>query len=268
MVLTMPIQYFDFARENALGYDVVVMNVTEGEITFAAYGREEDGEVAGESLSPSLSGVRLTKKGSSSYLLDDLRGHVRFSDMCCFGLSPHVQEFPFWVDINRDTRSGKAYPALLNRGCPVKIVFPDTESTFLDCIVCVPRTFAGEPFTVISNLPDTLDCENGVSEIRSGMPVVTFSGPSQVAAESSVSLELAVGTGDLGLDSLYDITLQSDAGYLPKRRFRLSTGGEAARVKVRAFGMEAGDEIVLTARMDGYGPVATWKLTVTEQEGA
>ena len=264
----MTIHRFDFARHNELGYDVMTMNVTEGEIALAAYRLDAGGDVAGESIDASLSGRRLAAEGSSTYLLDDLRSHVRFSDMCCFGLSPIFKNSPHWVDINRDTRSGKAYPALLDAGYPVKILFPDTESTFLDCIIAAPRSFAGEPFTVISNLPDTLNAEEGVSEIRSGVPAVTFSGPSQVAAEGSASLELSVGPGELGLDSLYDITLQSDAGYLPKRRFRQATGDGAASVKVCASGMDAGDEIVLTARMDGYGPVATWKLTVTEREGA
>ena len=267
----MMIYRFDFARHNNLGYDVLTMNVTEGEIELVAYKLDEEGDITGEHLDAALSGKHFTKFEESTYTLDDLRSHVRFSDMSCFGLSPVFKHYPYWVDINRETRSSKAFPELLNQGCPVKIVFPDTESTFLDCIISVPRSFADEPFTVLSNLPDTqfISEEEEVrgGEISSGLPHLTLSGPTEVKADTGVVLSLVVAESDLALESLYDITLDSDGGYIPKRRIRLFTG-DSAEVKVQAQGLDAGDVITVTASMNGYGPVASWKLNVTAGQEA
>lgn len=270
MVLIM-INYFDFVRQNELGYDVLLMNVSDGEILLSAYSLSDDGEITGESLDARLTGRRLTARGETLYLLDELRRHVRFSDMSCFGLSPTSNGYPYWVDINRVTRSGKAYPTLLDAGFPIKIIFPDTESTFMDCIICAPKSFAGEPFMVLSNLSDnqTLSENDEVmsGEIGVGVPHLTLSGPSKVEADAEVTLSIMLKENDLALESLYDIMLDCDCGYIPKRRIRLFTG-TASDVKVQAQGLDAGDEITVTASMNGYGPVATWKIIVTAGQEA
>ena len=73
--------------------------------------------------------------------------------------------------------------------------------------------------------------------------------------------------GDFMNEDETDITLDSDGGYIPKRRIRLFTG-DSAEVKVQAQGLDAGDVITVTASMNGYGPVASWKLNVTAGQEA
>lgn len=263
------IYYFDFARHNVLGYDVLTMNITEGDVALAAYKQDnEEGAIHGEDIDVSLAGKLLKKIHESTMSLDDVRSHMRFSDMCCFGLSP-TTSLPFWVNTNRETRERRAFPLLLDNGYPVRVLFPDTESTFTDCIFSVPRSFDGEPFYVFSNIADAVNTRSAQDMgVLGGLPVVALTGDDKIAAGGETTLSLALGCGGIDFERLYDITMESDAGYLPKRRYRLATGEDCARVKVCADGLDAGDVITITARISGFGIVLKRKITVTEQEMA
>ncbi len=262
-------------RRNLFGYDVMQMNVEAGQIGFSCWKEWteedeaglEDGESSpeltpGETLDASFAGRMYAFMGGSAVLLDDMRTHVKFSDMSCFGIDPTGEKPPMWADINPETRSDRAYPWLLSNNYLVKVLFPDTESTFIDAVITVPSSFAVEPFSVLCNLP--MQAGGMGDESRNAMPSVMLSAPSSVSG-GHAEIAVSVGANSMDLDSLYEITLETDNGYIARRRFAVAVG-EAGHAVLDTAGLLPGDTVTVTAGVDGYRKAAQCRIAIRSSE--
>ena len=252
---------FDIQRENSLGYDIIIMNIENDIIKFSSYRIDENGEIEGNTINEQLSGKKLSLCGNSSYTIEDVRKNNHFYDMSCFGFSV-CSNYIMWADINNDTKVENSYPFLLDNNIPVKIVFPDTESNFMDCTITVPNSFNGKDFIFISNVVETknVDDKKG-DEISVCLPKITITGEQELKKDSISYIDINISQNELMLESLYDVILSCDNGYISKRKIRIFSG-ESETTKIYTNGLESGDKICVTASIKGYGIVAEKKFDV------
>ena len=215
------INAYRLKRDNAFGYDVLRMTVNTDTIAFECYelwqeqSEQQENLIAGETLDASLRGNSYIFAGASTLTLDSMRSQLRFCDMACFGIDPTGENAPLWADTNPLSREMQAYPWLLNHSRLVKIVFPDTESNFLECLITVPSAFGGKPFIVLCNQ----EIEAGeMQDAQIASPVLNMTAPESVIAGDDAVIEISVSPCRLGLESLYIVTVDCSNGYIARRQ--------------------------------------------------
>ena len=244
-------------------YNILCINVIDSNIEISTYidsdniDYNEMFNINGEDVNPELVGKKLNKVSGSIYTLDVFRNHIRFSDMSFFGVfSSYVA--PCWIDINRDTRSNWAVPAFLDRGCDMGILFPDTECTLQECVIIAPYPKENELY-VVSNL-EVMNAD-GIKELDDSIPVVTINGSDNIEKNSISEYSITTAPNKIGLFSLLDYRVSLDNGISFRRKFRVYTG-ESRTFKVDTTNLESNDIITLKILIDGYGTVATKRITV------
>lgn len=214
-------------------------------------------------------GLRGVLIREDEYPLSLFQTHPQFKDASVFGL-PHKEGTIIYasVDPGKQTCTG-FYGFLQSHECYTSVVFPDTESTFDDVILTVP---------VIGS--DTIISHNGVNIsvksvhyanldkhklpiMRYIFPEMSLSGPSTIAPDEWVTLELSVGEGPLQLGSLFGVNVSSDNGYIPKR-YMVVEEGSSVSIKVSALGLDSGDTITVYAGFSQYDKLCSHRITIQE----
>lgn len=257
-----------FSVDNERVPSLIYVENRTSSLYVAFWERDDNGE--------DLSGIFKGHKGlkgvlvrEDEYPLSLFQTHPQFKDASVFGL-PHNEGTIIYasVDPGKQTFTG-FYGFLQSNNYYVSVIFPDTESTFDDIILTVP---------VID--PDTIISHNGVNiSVKSVhyanldkhklpimqyiFPEMSLSGPSTVAPNEWVSLELSVGEGPLQLGSLFSVNVSSDNGYVPKRYMTVEEGSSVS-IKVSSLGLDSGDTITVYAGFSQYDKLCNHRITIQE----
>lgn len=202
------------------------------------------------------------------YGLEEFRLHPQFKDASVFGLSPYNRNFIYAsADPGKQTFTG-FYGFLHAQSRYVAVIFPDTESTFDDCIISVPYFEDHDTFIIHNGEERRIDSVPLDKLNRQHLPVMDFmfpsvkiSGDSSMGVDDEIQLTLSVGDGPFKLGSMFNIIVQSDNGYLPKRHFSVEEGSSIS-LKVRSTGLDIGDTITVKVGTSQFAQMSTHRITI------
>lgn len=259
---------------------VLVLRIAEELLSCSLYreieapkGGEGAGEaVAGESIDASLSGRLYMLESARDLTLEQFRRRASFQDFSFFGYNPNTADI-IPLNFTRYRPLEKFSSTALREGCPIRFLFPDTESTFPDVLIVVVSRYRDGTLPVFCNLePDVAYDDNNAKNalgdlplVRMALPRLSLSGPASIPAGGTAKLTLSFEKGPLNLDSLCEFRLRAETGYLPRRLLRLGSG-ESTDIEVMALGLAEGDAITVTCGLSGAESLAAHTINVQASE--
>lgn len=228
--------------------------------------------VAGESIDASLSGRVFELESERTLTLEQFRRRMSFQDFSFFGYNIRSEDI-VPLNFTRYRPLEKFSSTALREGCPVRFLFPDTESTFLDALIVVVARYRDGVLRLFCNLEPELRYEdNNVKNalgdlplVRMFLPRLSFSGPTDIAPGGTQKLTLRFEQGSRNLESLCEFHLRAEEGYLPRRLVRLGSG-ESAEIEVMALGLAEGDTMTVSCALSGVENLASHTLNVHSSE--
>ena len=228
--------------------------------------------VAGESIDASLSGRVFELESERTLTLEQFRRRMSFQDFSFFGYNIRSEDI-VPLNFTRYRPLEKFSSTALREGCPVRFLFPDTESTFLDALIVVVARYRDGVLRLFCNLEPELRYEdNNVKNalgdlplVRMFLPRLSFSGPTDIAPGGTRKLTLRFEQGSRNLESLCEFHLRAEEGYLPRRLVRLGSG-ESAEIDVVALGLAEGDTMTVSCALSGVENLASHTLNVHTSE--
>ena len=228
--------------------------------------------VAGESIDASLSGRVFELESERTLTLEQFRRRMSFQDFSFFGYNIRSEDI-VPLNFTRYKPLEKFSSTALREGCPVRFLFPDTESTFLDALIVVVARYRDGVLRLFCNLEPELRYEdNNVKNalgdlplVRMFLPRLSFSGPTDIAPGGTQKLTLRFEQGSRNLESLCEFHLRAEEGYLPRRLVRLGSG-ESAEIDVVALGLAEGDTMTVSCALSGVENLASHTLNVHTSE--
>lgn len=258
---------------------VLALNITPDILCYMLY-REVDNDerhqnvsvVSGNLIDSSLSGHSYVLQAKRDISLAQFRTRPSFSDFSFFGYNIEREDLVA-LNFNRYLPLEKFSSNALRVGCPVRFLFPDTESTFMDALIVVTNRYKDGMFPVFCNLPaDITYDDNNKKNSRGDLPLVkeylpslVFFGPTSITAGGSARITLSFVKGSVGLDSVCDFHLRAETGYLPRRLVRLGSG-DSIDIDVMALGLAGGDSITITCGLPSIDDLASHTLAVHDME--
>ena len=228
--------------------------------------------VAGESIDASLSGRVFELESERTLTLEQFRRRMSFQDFSFFGYNIRSEDI-VPLNFTRYSPLEKFSSTALREGCPVRFLFPDTESTFLDALIVVVARYRDGVLRLFCNLEPELRYEdNNVKNalgdlplVRMFLPRLSFSGPTDIAPGGTQKLTLRFEQGSRNMESLCEFHLRAEEGYLPRRLVRLGSG-ESAEIEVMALGLAEGDTMTVSCALSGVENLASHTLNVHTSE--
>ena len=228
--------------------------------------------VAGESIDASLSGRVFELESERTLTLEQFRRRMSFQDFSFFGYNIRSEDI-VPLNFTRYRPLEKFSSTALREGCPVRFLFPDTESTFLDALIVVVARYRDGVLRLFCNLEPELRYEdNNVKNalgdlplVRMFLPRLSFSGPTDIAPGGTRKLTLRFEQGSRNLESLCEFHLRAEEGYLPRRLVRLGSG-ESAEIDVMALGLAEGDTMTVSCALSGVENLASHTFNVHTSE--
>ena len=228
--------------------------------------------VAGESIDASLSGRVFELESERTLTLEQFRRRMSFQDVSFFGYNIRSEDI-VPLNFTRYKPLEKFSSTALREGCPVRFLFPDTESTFLDALIVVVARYRDGVLRLFCNLEPELRYEdNNVKNalgdlplVRMFLPRLSFSGPTDIAPGGTQKLTLRFEQGSRNMESLCEFHLRAEEGYLPRRLVRLGSG-ESAEIDVVALGLAEGDTMTVSCALSGVENLASHTLNVHTSE--
>ena len=228
--------------------------------------------VAGESIDASLSGRVFELESERTLTLEQFRRRMSFQDFSFFGYNIRSEDI-VPLNFTRYRPLEKFSSTALREGCPVRFLFPDTESTFLDALIVVVARYRDGVLRLFCNLEPELRYEdNNVKNalgdlplVRMFLPRLSFSGPTDIAPGGTQKLTLRFEQGSRNLESLCEFHLRAEEGYLPRRLVRLGSG-ESAEIEVMALGLAEGDTMTVSCALSGVENLASHTFNVHTSE--
>ena len=228
--------------------------------------------VAGESIDASLSGRVFELESERTLTLEQFRRRMSFQDFSFFGYNIRSEDI-VPLNFTRYRPLEKFSSTALREGCPVRFLFPDTESTFLDALIVVVARYRDGVLRLFCNLEPELRYEdNNVKNalgdlplVRMFLPRLSFSGPTDIAPGGTQKLTLRFEQGSRNMESLCEFHLRAEEGYLPRRLVRLGSG-ESAEIDVVALGLAEGDTMTVSCALSGVENLASHTLNVHSSE--
>lgn len=228
--------------------------------------------VAGESIDASLSGRVFELESERTLTLEQFRRRMSFQDFSFFGYNIRSEDI-VPLNFTRYRPLEKFSSTALREGCPVRFLFPDTESTFLDALIVVVARYRDGVLRLFCNLEPELRYEdNNVKNalgdlplVRMFLPRLSFSGPTDIAPGGTQKLTLRFEQGSRNMESLCEFHLRAEEGYLPRRLVRLGSG-ESAEIDVMALGLAEGDTMTVSCALSGVENLASHTLNVHSSE--
>lgn len=228
--------------------------------------------VAGESIDASLSGRVFELESERTLTLEQFRRRMSFQDFSFFGYNIRSEDI-VPLNFTRYRPLEKFSSTALREGCPVRFLFPDTESTFLDALIVVVARYRDGVLRLFCNLEPELRYEdNNVKNalgdlplVRMFLPRLSFSGPTDIAPGGTQKLTLRFEQGSRNMESLCEFHLRAEEGYLPRRLVRLGSG-ESAEIDVMALGLAEGDTMTVSCALSGVENLASHTLNVHTSE--
>lgn len=228
--------------------------------------------VAGESIDASLSGRVFELESERTLTLEQFRRRMSFQDFSFFGYNIRSEDI-VPLNFTRYRPLEKFSSTALREGCPVRFLFPDTESTFLDALIVVVARYRDGVLRLFCNLEPELRYEdNNVKNalgdlplVRMFLPRLSISGPTDIAPGGTQKLTLRFEQGSRNMESLCEFHLRAEEGYLPRRLVRLGSG-ESAEIEVMALGLAEGDTMTVSCALSGVENLASHTLNVHSSE--
>lgn len=228
--------------------------------------------VAGESIDASLSGRVFELESERTLTLEQFRRRMSFQDFSFFGYNIRSEDI-VPLNFTRYRPLEKFSSTALREGCPVRFLFPDTESTFLDALIVVVARYRDGVLRLFCNLEPELRYEDNNAKnalgdlplVRMFLPRLSFSGPTDIAPGGTQKLTLRFEQGSRNLESLCEFHLRAEEGYLPRRLVRLGSG-ESAEIEVMALGLAEGDTMTVSCALSGVENLASHTLNVHSSE--
>ena len=228
--------------------------------------------VAGESIDASLSGRVFELESERTLTLEQFRRRMSFQDFSFFGYNIRSEDI-VPLNFTRYKPLEKFSSTALREGCPVRFLFPDTESTFLDALIVVVVRYRDGVLRLFCNLEPELRYEDNNAKnalgdlplVRMFLPRLSFSGPTDIAPGGTQKLTLRFEQGSRNLESLCEFHLRAEEGYLPRRLVRLGSG-ESAEIDVVALGLAEGDTMTVSCALSGVENLASHTLNVHTSE--
>ena len=228
--------------------------------------------VAGESIDASLSGRVFELESERTLTLEQFRRRMSFQDFSFFGYNIRSEDI-VPLNFTRYRPLEKFSSTALREGCPVRFLFPDTESTFLDALIVVVARYRDGVLRLFCNLEPELRYEDNNAKnalgdlplVRMFLPRLSFSGPTDIAPGGTQKLTLRFEQGSRNLESLCEFHLRAEEGYLPRRLVRLGSG-ESAEIDVVALGLAEGDTMTVSCALSGVENLASHTLNVHSSE--
>lgn len=228
--------------------------------------------VAGESIDASLSGRVFELESERTLTLEQFRRRMSFQDFSFFGYNIRSEDI-VPLNFTRYKPLEKFSSTALREGCPVRFLFPDTESTFLDALIVVVARYRDGVLRLFCNLEPELRYEDNNAKnalgdlplVRMFLPRLSFSGPTDIAPGGTQKLTLRFEQGSRNLESLCEFHLRAEEGYLPRRLVRLGSG-ESAEIDVVALGLAEGDTMTVSCALSGVENLASHTLNVHTSE--
>lgn len=228
--------------------------------------------VAGESIDASLFGRVFELESERTLTLEQFRRRMSFQDFSFFGYNVRSEDI-VPLNFTRYKPLEKFSSTALREGCPIRFLFPDTESTFLDALIVVVARYRDGVLRLFCNLEPELRYEdNNVKNalgdlplVRMFLPRLSFSGPTDIAPGGTRKLTLRFEQGSRNLESLCEFHLRAEEGYLPRRLVRLGSG-ESAEIDVVALGLAEGDTMTVSCALSGVENLASHTLNVHTSE--
>lgn len=231
---------------------------------------EGNGSIAGADIDPSLEGKSFSLIFYRSFALERFRERASFRDFSLFGLNMSngvVYSFDYSRYMPLDKFGGRA----VDNSCPIRIVFPDTESTLGEALIIVVTEFADRRVPAYCNVkPDAVYTNETKADrgdlflLKSMLPGVRLEGPDTMSADSRAELVLNFESDARGLDSLCDFILETENGYLPKRKIRAGVG-DAVSFPIHSTGLSVGDVMNIRCGFVPFDQLATHRITITEK---
>ena len=204
--------------------------------------------VAGESIDASLSGRVFELESERTLTLEQFRRRMSFQDFSFFGYNIRSEDI-VPLNFTRYKPLEKFSSTALREGCPVRFLFPDTESTFLDALIVVVARYRDGVLRLFCMF----------------LPRLSFSGPTDIAPGGTQKLTLRFEQGSRNMESLCEFHLRAEEGYLPRRLVRLGSG-ESAEIEVMALGLAEGDTMTVSCALSGVENLASHTLNVHTSE--
>lgn len=228
--------------------------------------------VAGESIDASLSGRVFELESERTLTLEQFRRRMSFQDFSFFGYNIRSEDI-VPLNFTRYRPLEKFSSTALREGCPVRFLFPDTESTFLDALIVVVARYRDGVLRLFCNLEPELRYEDNNAKnalgdlplVRMFLPRLSFSGPTDIAPGGTQKLTLRFEQGSRNLESLCEFHLRAEEGYLPRRLVRLGSG-ESAEIEVMALGLAEGDTMTVSCALSGVENLASHTFNVHTSE--
>ena len=228
--------------------------------------------VAGESIDASLSGRVFELESERTLTLEQFRRRMSFQDFSFFGYNIRSEDI-VPLNFTRYRPLEKFSSTALREGCPVRFLFPDTESTFLDALIVVVARYRDGVLRLFCNLEPELRYEDNNAKnalgdlplVRMFLPRLSFSGPTDIAPGGTQKLTLRFEQGSRNMESLCEFHLRAEEGYLPRRLVRLGSG-ESAEIDVVALGLAEGDTMTVSCALSGVENLASHTLNVHTSE--
>lgn len=228
--------------------------------------------VAGESIDASLSGRVFELESERTLTLEQFRRRMSFQDFSFFGYNIRSEDI-VPLNFTRYRPLEKFSSTALREGCPVRFLFPDTESTFLDALIVVVARYRDGVLRLFCNLEPELRYEDNNAKnalgdlplVRMFLPRLSFSGPTDIAPGGTQKLTLRFEQGSRNMESLCEFHLRAEEGYLPRRLVRLGSG-ESAEIDVVALGLAEGDTMTVSCALSGVENLASHTLNVHSSE--
>ena len=228
--------------------------------------------VAGESIDASLSGRVFELESERTLTLEQFRRRMSFQDFSFFGYNIRSEDI-VPLNFTRYRPLEKFSSTALREGCPVRFLFPDTESTFLDALIVVVARYRDGVLRLFCNLEPELRYEDNNAKnalgdlplVRMFLPRLSFSGPTDIAPGGTQKLTLRFEQGSRNMESLCEFHLRAEEGYLPRRLVRLGSG-ESAEIEVMALGLAEGDTMTVSCALSGVENLASHTLNVHSSE--
>ena len=228
--------------------------------------------VAGESIDASLSGRVFELESERTLTLEQFRRRMSFQDFSFFGYNIRSEDI-VPLNFTRYKPLEKFSSTALREGCPVRFLFPDTESTFLDALIVVVARYRDGVLRLFCNLEPELRYEDNNAKnalgdlplVRMFLPRLSFSGPTDIAPGGTQKLTLRFEQGSRNMESLCEFHLRAEEGYLPRRLVRLGSG-ESAEIEVMALGLAEGDTMTVSCALSGVENLASHTLNVHSSE--
>lgn len=241
-------------------------------VTVPATAPAASSSVAGESIDASLSGRVFELESERTLTLEQFRKRMSFQDFSFFGYNIRSEDI-VPLNFTRYRPLEKFSSTALREGCPVRFLFPDTESTFLDALIVVVARYRDGVLRLFCNLEPELRYEdNNVKNalgdlplVRMFLPRLSFSGPTDIAPGGTQKLTLRFEQGSRNLESLCEFHLRAEEGYLPRRLVRLGNG-ESAEIEVMALGLAEGDTMTVSCALSGVENLASHTFNVHTSE--